>query len=109
MMTGPTAALLVWVCLGAGYAAAVWRLAHQGDDGDSTASGQPDRGIVAAIGPGARHAVGEVSSAPVVSMEAARRIPHAALIQTPPLPLAPERGRVDAKTRGGLFEGRALR
>lgn len=109
MMTGPTAALLVWVCLGVGYAATVWRLARQGDDAGSVASGRTGRDDVFASGPGARQRVGDVSSAPVVSMDAGHPIPHAALIETPPLPLAPERRRIDAEARGRLFERPALR
>jgi hypothetical protein len=105
-MTGPTAALLVWILLGLSYAAAVWRLAHQGDDDRPSASGHMDPGVVDPTG---RRIIGIVSSAAVGRTSAARAIPHAALVEPPALAFAPQRRRVDSKARGRLFERRALR
>jgi len=105
-MSGPTSALLVWVLLGLGYVAAVWRLAHQGDDGAPSARGQMSPSVATVPG---RRVIGVVSSATVGPAGATRTIPHAALVETPALALAPERGRVDAKARGRFLERRALR
>lgn len=85
--------MLAWLGLVIAYAATVWRMSRE-----------PRRALAA----------GDVELPPrqaralrSIDVRVARRR-RAALVEPPPLALAPQRGRVDAEAGGGLLERRRL-
>ena len=85
--------LATWLALLIGYVAIVWSMNREpggaATAGDVTSPHRPPRA------PGS------------IDLRAARHR-RAALIEPPPLALAPQRGRVDAEAGGGLLERRRL-